>query len=385
MGELVRWFRRHLGEGSPPERDRPRTVFFLTEFDSPAAPPAVVSGTWLASDGWPDHRGPTTTWFLSLDGGLAETAAASTGTLAVPFGPAVGAMSGNWCPPPPGHGLPADQRPDDARSAAFTTSPLVAPVDVFGQPVVYLRVTHPGPSAIVSAKLCDLSPEGESQLVTSGVLNLSHRSGHVGPEPFAGTGDVTLDLQATGWRFRPGHRIRLAIANADWPTVWPLPTIEPIELSVNPDAAPRLQLPGLPPDAEPFTATGELSTDPGGTGWEYGRERSTWRIVTDSIAGTSGIEASDSWEGRAPDEDAFVSESRRYQAFIGEADPLSADVQGSATFRLEWPGLAVRSTARGRFTATADDFRYDVRLTVKEGGRSMHRKRWRGSVPRKLC
>ena len=84
-------------------------------------------------------------------------------------------------------------------------------------------------------------------------------------------------------------------------------------------------------------------------------------------------------------EDAFVSESRRYQAFIGEADPLSADVEGSATFRLEWPGLAVRSTARGRFTATAEDFRYDVRVNVKEGGRSIHRKRWRGRVPRRLC
>jgi putative CocE/NonD family hydrolase len=385
MGELVRWFRRHLADASPAVTERPRTVFFLTEFDSPSEPPAEVSGRWLASDRWPDERGPVTSWFLSGDGELVTAAPNAARSVRVPFGPAVGVMSGNWCPPPPGHGLPADQRPDDARSATFTTAPLTAAVDVFGQPLVRLRVQHPGPSAIVSAKLSDVSPEGESQLVTSGVLNLSHRDGHVRPEPFAGTGEVVWELQATGWRFRVGHRIRLAIANGDWPTVWPLATTEPIELSLGPDPGSRVELPGLPPDAAPFTVSGELMTDPGGTGWEDRSKGSTWRIVTDSIAGTSGIEASDGWSARSIEADAFVSESRRYQAFIGEADPLSAEVGGAATFRLERPGLAVRSTARGRFTATAESFHYDVRLDLREGRRRVHRKRWRGSVPRTLC
>ena len=386
MDELVRWFRRHLGAAAlPATAHRPRTVFFLTEFDSPSTPPAEVSGRWCGSERWPDERGPAATWFPAPSGELAEAAPVSPDRVVVPFGPAVGVTSGNWCPPPPGHGLPADQRPDDARSAAFTSSPLDRPEEIFGQPVVRMRVRHPGPSAIVSVKLSDVSPAGESQLVTSGVLNLSHRNGHERPQPFAGTEDVTMELQATAWRFLVGHRIRLAIANADWPTVWPLPTAEPIELVLGPDGWCRLELPGLPPDAQPFTAEGELASDPGGTGWEYRNERSAWRIVSDSIAGTSGIEASDRWSARATEEDAFVAESRRYEAFIGEADPLSAEVDGAATFRLEWPELTVRSTARGRFTSTADEFRYDVRLDVKGGGRRLHSKRWRGSVPRALC
>ncbi|MDP9185101.1 MAG: CocE/NonD family hydrolase [Actinomycetota bacterium] len=385
MNELVGWFRRHLGEAGPAASDRPRTVFFLTEFDPPSQPPAEVSGTWLSSNRWPQERGALMTWFPTGDGGLTGTAPTSTRALTVPFGPAVGVTSGNWCPPPPGHGLPADQRPDDARSATFTSAPLADPVGVFGQPVVYLRVTHPGPSAIVSVKLSDVSPGGESQLVTSGVLNLSHRDGHSRPEPFAGTGEIALELQATGWRFRAGHRIRLAVANADWPTVWPLPTTEPIELSLDADGACRLELPGLPPDAEPVTVSGELMTDPGGTGWETRDEGSTWRIVTDSIAGTSGIEASDGWSARSTEEDASVAETRRYHAFVGEADPLSADVEGTATFRLEQPGHPVRSTARGRFTSTAEEFHYDVRLDVQASGRRVYRQRWRGSVPRTLC
>ena len=381
IGELLSWFRKHLAEG-PEQHDRPRTVFFLTEFDPPSTPPAEVSGTWFGSERWPDERGPVTTWFLSDDGELLAAAPNAGSRVAVPFGPSVGVMSGNWCPPPPGHGLPADQRPDEARSATFTSAPLAEFVEVFGQPVARLRVSHPGPSTIVSVKLADVSPEGESQLVTSGVLNLSHRNGHEQPEPFAGTGDITLELQATGWRFRAGHRIRLAVANGDWPTVWPLPTTDPIELSIG---ACVLELPGLPADAEPFEARGELATDPGGTGWEYGDADSTWRIVTDSIAGTTGIEASDAWSARATDGEGFLSEFRRYQAFIGDADPLSPDVEGAAEFRVELPGLAVRSTASGRFTSTAEDFLYDVGLEVRESERTVHTKRWRGSVPRRLC
>jgi hypothetical protein len=264
----------------------------------------------------------------------------------------------------------------------FTSTPLADPIDVFGQPVVRLRVTHPGPAAIVSVKLSDVSPEGESQLVTSGVLNLSHRNGHERPEPFGGTEDVTLELQATGWRFRSGHRIRLAIANSDWPTVWPLPTTTPVELAIGPS---RLELPGLPPDARAHTPEGEPATDAEGTGWTYADGASSWRLVTDSIAGTTGIEASDTWSGRADDGGSYLSEARRYQAFIGDADPVSADVEGAATFRVEVPDSTVRSTATGRFTGTAEEFRYDVRLTVKADGDTVHKQRWRGSVPRRLC
>jgi putative CocE/NonD family hydrolase len=382
QSELVRWFRRHLGEGTPAPTDRPRTVFFLTEFDSPSRPPAEVSGSWLSSERWPQERGEVATWFPSTDGELAMEAPEGDATITVPFGPAVGVTSGNWCPPPPGHGLPADQRPDDARSATFTSAPLAEPIEVFGQPVTRLRVTHPGPSAIVSVKLSDVPPEGESQLVTSGVLNLSHRDGHEHPEPFAGTEDVTLELQATGWRFRSGHRIRLAIANSDWPTVWPLPTTTPVELAIGPSL---LGLPGLPPDARAHTPEGEPATDAEGTGWTYADGASSWRLVTDSIAGTTGIEASDTWSGRSDDGGSYLSEARRYQAFIGDADPVSADVEGAATFRVEVPGSTVRSTATGRFTGTAEEFRYDVRLTVKADGDTVHKQRWRGSVPRRLC
>jgi uncharacterized protein len=385
MSELVQWFRIHLGDEPAPASPRPRTVFFLTEFDPPSKPPARVSGSWFASEDWPENYVRASRWYLDPDGFLTASAPTSDQRVEVPFEPSVGTMSGNWCPPPPGHGLPADQRADDARSAVFTTDALKEPVDVFGQPVVQIRVEHPGPSALACAKLSDVSPSGEVQLVTSGVLNLSHRDGHESPAPMSGSADITLELQATGWRFLPGHRIRLSVAGADWPTVWPLPTDEPIVIALGPQIEGRLDLPGLPSDAAPFEPSGKLMDEPEPTGWTDGRGRSTWRIVTDSIAGTTGIEASDGWSTRSDEQGVFASEARSYQAFIGEADPLSADVSGKATFRLKRPGLSVRSTARGRFGSTADAFTYDFTLDVRADGERLHRRRWRGVVPRRLC
>ena len=59
--------------------------------------------------------------------------------------------------------------------------------------------------------------------------------------------------------------------------------------------------------------------------------------------------------------------------------------KGEATFTLERPDVSVRSHAKGSFTATAEEFRYDIRLTVRDDGSVIHRNRWRGSVPRRLC
>ena len=78
-------------------------------------------------------------------------------------------------------GLPDDQRVDDALSLTYDWEPLAADLDVMGHPRVRLTVTSPVPVAYVSAKLCDVFPDGTSALAGRGLLNLTHRSGHDAP------------------------------------------------------------------------------------------------------------------------------------------------------------------------------------------------------------
>ena len=74
-------------------------------------------------------------------------------------------------------GLPDDQRVDDALSLTYDWEPLAADLDVMGHPRVRLTVTSPVPVAYVSAKLCDVFPDGTSALAGRGLLNLTHRDG----------------------------------------------------------------------------------------------------------------------------------------------------------------------------------------------------------------
>ena len=385
LEEVVRWFRSQLAPGEPLEAapPRPRTVFFLTGYDSPAAPPASVSGTWMASDRWPEGV-EETVLYLTGPGALSPKPASDSVTAVCPFDPAVGEMSGNWCPPPPGHGLPSDQRPDEGRSAVFTSAPLQDPVDILGMPRVRLRVAHPGPGATVAVKLADVAPDGSSQLVTRGSLSLAHRASSTQPIAFAGEADIEIELQATGWRFDAGHRIRLAVAGSDWPTVWPLPTTDPIVLRVGGEGGGELRLPGLPEDARAFEPAGTLFDGQDTGGFRELPGRSTWRVVTDGIAARSGIEASDEERFEHPEDGLRVEEARKYQAYVSSADPLDATAQGRAIFRVKTPSSDVRTTATGNFGCTAEVFTYDLRLVVHEDGRVLHRSRWRGSVPRRL-
>jgi uncharacterized protein len=388
LDEMVGWFRRHLTTNEqehPGRRHRPRTVFFLNGFDAPSRPPSSVSGRWMASDRWPESALEPTVLWATPDLALRPAASGAETILRAPFDPSVGVTSGNWCPPPPGHGLPGDQRPDESRSIVFTSEPLVEPVDVLGAPSFSATISHPGPAAVVSVKLADVAPDGQSQLVTSGVLNLSHRDSHREPRPFHGSASVEIPLQATGWRFARGHRIRLAVAASDWPTVWPPPTDAPIEIHLSPSTPAELRLPPLPGDARPFEVAEPAPYEPDAGGWIERSRPSTWRIVTDSMMGASGIEASDASWSEHPEERIRAEEIRTYRAFISAADPLDGRVDGSSTFLLDRGGQSIRSEAAGVFGGGADTFTYDVRLEVDADGERVASRRWSGSVPRRLC
>ncbi len=116
-------------------------------------------------------------------------------------------------------GLPDDQRVDDALSLTYDWEPLAADLDVMGHPRVRLTVTSPVPVAYLSAKLCDVFPDGTSALAGRGLLNLTHRDGHDAPRrararrPDRGRdrarGDL-VDLRAGPSRAALARRRRLA-------------------------------------------------------------------------------------------------------------------------------------------------------------------------------
>ena len=144
--------------------------------------------------------------------------------------------------------------------------------------------------AFLSAKLCDVFPDGTSALVARGFLKLTRRRSLTDPEPLVPgvVEPVELELDATSWVFPAGHRLRLSLAGSDWPNIVPPPL--PVTLTVERDgsalALPVLQgpspgpPPALPPprphqDADPRLGGGRSMSPPD--------PPTRWRVVSDVL------------------------------------------------------------------------------------------------------
>src|SRR5262249_38704097 len=125
--------------------------------------------------------------------------------------------------------------------------PLGERVEILGAPVATLEVAADRPVAFVVARLSDVASDVAATRVSYGLLNLTHRESHEAPTPLVpGTRyRVRLPLGDVAQAFPAGHRIRLALSTAYWPTAWPAP--EPVRLTVFTNAS-TLELPVRPPD-----------------------------------------------------------------------------------------------------------------------------------------
>ena len=354
LAEMARFFHRHLDDVPPADGPhRPRSVFFVGSPDSPARPHETVSGEWLASERWPEG---------------VERRTVTLGAPAVaPASVTAGIMTGQWCPPPPRTGQFLDQRRDDALSATFDGEPLDEPVAVFGEPVVRFTLRHPGPRTLVSVKLQSLAPDGSSQHLTSAAVNLE----------VEGDAALELSLMAIGWRFAAGHRIRVAVAASDWPNLWPLPQVAPLEIT----SPVELVLPGLPADAVPFTPPAGRMVEIAQPGIDVTGE-SDWTVVTDVLAGRSGISVSTSSRDEVPAEGWSVTEANQRWAMAADDDPLTARTWGTCHYVLTRPGLVADVRSEARFAATADEFLVDLHLTVRADGEPFAERTWSERIPR---
>ena len=140
---------------------------------------------------------------------------------------------------------------DRADVITFTTAPSDAPLDIAGPVDLLVAVASTAPTTHVFAKLYDLSPDGTCHLIVRGQAELLDTSGER---------LLCVELGHTGYRLRPGHRLRLTLCSSDFPEFVPHPgTAENPWLAVDtkvssqtlrrtPHAVPYLELSLLPPD-----------------------------------------------------------------------------------------------------------------------------------------
>ena len=188
---------------------------------------------WRTADRWP-VPGMQLTSFHLTSGGKANTAAGD-GRL-VTTAPAAGRDTYVYDPgnPFPSRGgticctgnpndLPGifDQKDLESRPdlLVYTTPPLERGLTIAGTVKLLLYVASDAKDTDFNAKLIDVDPQGRSWNILNGVLRARYREGMT-KKVLMQPGEVyqlEISLKATGYHFRPGHRIRLHVTSSDFP------------------------------------------------------------------------------------------------------------------------------------------------------------------------
>jgi hypothetical protein len=184
----------------------------------------MTPGAWRLED-WPIARTRWDTLALLPDNrlnalGSSASASGDSATIALRYLAGYGVTAGDWWGEPTG-----DMRRDDAGSLVWDGPVLNESVEVIGLPTVRLRVTAGAPLATWTARLEDIFPDGSVALVAGALLNGTQATSSESPERMrpGETYDLTIPLHFTTWTYRPGHRMRVSVSNAQFPMIWPTP------------------------------------------------------------------------------------------------------------------------------------------------------------------
>jgi uncharacterized protein len=251
---MTQWWDRWLKD-IPPDRAKtlaPLTVWLGESREPDPSPNNDERGRWAAEDADWQSRVVSHPLYFWPDATLVNVAPPDPGSVVSPPGIIVnGAQLETSSYGAYGNDdLPGDQRDADTQSIHFTSDPLANDLDCFGHPVVTLNLICDKLVAALVVRLGEVSPEtGAVHLVSYAFHNLCHRDGgeaHPQPIPANSPFSATVELDLLGHTFKKGWRIRLALAPANFPTLWQTPELPAIRLLTGPsgDAPPgRVVLP----------------------------------------------------------------------------------------------------------------------------------------------
>jgi len=377
--KVVRFFDRWLkGEANGLDAEPP-VVWFERDAADPEPFPEAWPGRWRAADAYP-HPATLIRPFLfeggtaPLAGRLVERGPVAPGVDEYRHRPTVGTRGSlSWGAGGIPNGLARDLRPDEALGPTFTSAGLIEPLSILGEPVVVLHLAVDLPVATAVVRLADVAPDGTSSWVSAGILNLTHRRSDTDPEPLVAGEliEVRVPLRHAGYRFEPGHRIRVSVASSAWPVIWPSPYPATFALHRG-DATPsRIELPVIPAAGGPtdrpvpaFKTTPPDLRDVGGGG---ASDAPQWRIEEDVIAGAVTVTIHDGGgdvleDGRR----LYAAETLRLTA--SDRDPAAATLDADVVYRWAETGHAIEIRARSRQTSDVAAFDITVDLAVDLDG-----------------
>lgn len=380
--EAVRWFDHWLKGRDSGIMDEPRLAVFVRDWHPPDPRLAEIPGKWRFEEGWPLARAREQILYPRPDHSLGASAPAEA-THALRYVATVGVENGLWSGEVVG-----DQRPIDAYSLVYDTQPLEDDLEILGMPRVMLKASADAPLARWFVRLSDVAPDGTVTQTSWAGFNGAHRRSAENPEPLeAGrVYPLEIELRFTSWTFPKGHRIRLAVNNAQWPMIWPTPHPMTTTLRLGGTDPTRVALPVVPYEERPvarFLPPAEDRQPEGyrtvseGTSSGYSEVTAVERDVPNAATRVVANNASRNefpWGSiRADDEIVYRAQDEHPEA-ASVASEMTRVVQIDGR-TLEWQGVL-------DFRSDRDNFYYTYTRRLLEGERLVREKTWKETIPR---
>lgn len=372
--EAISWWRRWLCAEDNKAENTPRLRAYILDGPRPGRRREADPGYWVAMDKWGVRD--MLTFSVDASGRLTRDNSSPAERKALLHSPQdTGTAAGEFFPVKPDSEMAGDQRVDDAGSLTFDSVVLAEECVVLGQPLVKLSLSSDTDLANIVVRLVDLHADGSATRVSYGVLNLAHRKGNAEPQPMkpGETVAVELVLDACGYRFAPGHRLRLSLSSAYWPTILPPPCDAVLVIDLS---ALQLQLPLLgghrrievpqPPDPDPLPRYEVLT--------EGLSARSVERDLQQGVTHYRVHE--DTGLSRHPETGLCTRDIRREVWSIAPDDPLSLAAEIHWTCAAQRTDWRTESHCTTRLSCTATEWVISERVeAVADGHKVFERER----------
>lgn len=344
LWEMQRWFDRWLKD-MPNGIDREPEVCIHVQ---------GRQGRWRMQPAWPAAQMAQVPLFLTPDGSL-HPADGGEGMGVHTHDPTIGMHSLLWDPWTTAldPALPRDHAADDARSMCFTGPPLVQALELQGCPEAVLDICPQVLPLNLVVKLSAVSSSGMSTLITTGWARLDAAA------PSGQRTTVRVSLRATAYRLQSGERLRVALACADFPRVWPTPVVA--DLQVFHGVSQVL----LPVVADPDTGAaapvwGPLQSAALASPNDLGGAQ-TWDITRDLMSDTVRLQATRTERIRI-DAGAQLQIDHDYGASVAAARPDLARMQSTTRVQLLQPAGSTELVSRTVSTAHGASIEVDIRM-----------------------
>ena len=388
--ELLRWWDYWLKGEDNGVMDEPSLAVYVQRDRPPGMFADYAEGYWRYEKGWPLEEALEETYYFRPHGSLAKKPpmAASNSYDQYKYRPDVGVMGNVWFSQ--GNTLGEEQSLDEAFSLTYTGEPLEEDLEILGFPQIQLHASSTAKNTAFVVKLTEVSPEGQSNLLTYGVLNASHRNSHEEPEALE-PGKIyklNVEMSAISWIFKKGYRIRVSITSSHWPILWPLPEVAVNRVYTDEEHVSKLILPVVPareslqkPALDEPSEKGEPIPD---VEMEPLRKPSI-KITRDVLNEETSVEVERRSGHTIISRNLKCNKREVIEARTSTLDPAISSVRAESSMELRYSnGLSVDARGTSTVSSSREEFFLHLNLHIEVNGQLYFDKTWMKHVPRQF-